>query len=192
MSRIDIRQIWNRILILSVNMDNSRYYLFIWLFFFLHFFILHLRFFFYLYFREFPTAVNFFFVLGLQNLSKWRHFLKNTTRVEIAIKLISTAILVKNNIPCTIFEKIILTNYNASVQPLFCSLNLLLGDVLVAVAVGVLLQADHGPRPATARRLGGPFLIFDSFLSSDKFTLMHRPASGMSVQNGRRWGWLPF
>ena len=32
-------------------------------------------------------------------------------------------------------------NYNARAQPLFCSLNLMLGDVLVAVAVVVFLNS---------------------------------------------------
>ena len=43
-----------------------------------------------------------------------------------------------------------------------------------------------GPRLAMARRPVGPVLIFHSFLSSDKSTHMHRPASGLGVQNGRR------
>jgi len=51
-----------------------------------------------LYFQEYLAAINFlcFKSCMVENLSKYRHFLKNITRVEIIIT-ISTAILIKNN-----------------------------------------------------------------------------------------------
>ena len=55
-------------------------------------------------------------------------------------------------------------------------------------------SAARGPRLAMPRRPVGPVLIFHSFLSSGESTRMHRSASGLGVQNGRRWVWirLPF
>ena len=39
------------------------------------------------YFREFTAAINFPFQVWVENCRKWRHFLKNTTRVEIIITI---------------------------------------------------------------------------------------------------------
>ena len=70
--------------------------------------------------------------------------------------------------------------------------------------------ARHGPaarrpgsRPTMARQPGGPVLIFQSFLSSGKSTLMYRSASSLGVQNAgqktmydpmkcpERWAFIP-